>query len=42
MRFFPRGLWGSFADRFDVAVFPVRRRLVQRLPAIHSEGGLHD
>jgi branched-chain amino acid transport system permease protein len=28
MRFFPRGLWGSFAARFELALFPVRRQLV--------------
>jgi branched-chain amino acid transport system permease protein len=27
MVFFPKGLWGSFAARFDVSLFPVRRRL---------------
>lgn len=27
MVFFPRGLWGSLAERFDLHVFPVRRRL---------------
>ena len=26
--FFPRGLWGAFAARFDVSVFPIRRRLI--------------
>ncbi len=25
--FFPRGLWGAFAERFDVSLFPIRRRL---------------
>jgi hypothetical protein len=24
---FPRGLWGYVAERFDVHLFPVRRRL---------------
>jgi branched-chain amino acid transport system permease protein len=28
MRFFPRGLWGTLAARFDLALFPVRRRLL--------------
>ena len=27
MVFFPKGLWGSFAERFDVRLFPVRRHL---------------
>jgi branched-chain amino acid transport system permease protein len=31
MRLFPKGLWGSVADRFDLHLFPIRRRLV--LPA---------
>jgi branched-chain amino acid transport system permease protein len=29
MVLFPKGLWGSFAARFDVSLFPVRRRLTQ-------------
>jgi branched-chain amino acid transport system permease protein len=28
MVFFPKGLWGSLAERFDLHVFPVRRRLM--------------
>jgi branched-chain amino acid transport system permease protein len=28
MLFFPKGLWGTFADRFDIHLFPIRRRLV--------------
>jgi len=28
MRFFPRGLWGSFAARYDLHLFPIRRTLV--------------
>ena len=28
MLFFPRGLWGAFAKRFDVHLFPIRRRLI--------------
>lgn len=28
MLFFPRGLWGSFAERFDIHLFSTRRRLV--------------
>ena len=28
MLFFPRGLWGSFAERFDIHLFPIRRRLI--------------
>jgi branched-chain amino acid transport system permease protein len=32
---FPKGLWGSFADRFDVHFFAVRRRLVS--PAVGPE-----
>jgi branched-chain amino acid transport system permease protein len=27
MVFFPKGLWGSFAERFDISLFPVRRNL---------------
>ena len=27
MRFCPRGLWGLVASRYDVALFPIRRRL---------------
>jgi branched-chain amino acid transport system permease protein len=27
MRFCPRGLWGTLADRYDIALFPIRRRL---------------
>ena len=30
MRFFPRGLWGSLAERYDLSLFPIRRRLVMR------------
>jgi branched-chain amino acid transport system permease protein len=26
----PKGLWGSLADRFDLHLFPVRRRLIPR------------
>lgn len=26
MLFFPRGIWGTFADRFDIHLFPIRRR----------------
>jgi len=28
MVLFPKGLWGSLAERFDLHVFPVRRRLI--------------
>jgi branched-chain amino acid transport system permease protein len=28
MVFFPKGLWGSLAERFDLHVLPVRRRLI--------------
>ena len=28
MLFFPGGLWGAFAQRFDVHLFPIRRRLI--------------
>ena len=28
MLFFPRGLWGALANRFDVHLFPIRRRLI--------------
>jgi branched-chain amino acid transport system permease protein len=27
MLFFPKGLWGTLADRFDFHLFPIRRRL---------------
>jgi branched-chain amino acid transport system permease protein len=30
MLFFPRGLWGSFAETFDIHLFPIRRRLIVR------------
>jgi len=30
MLFFPRGLWGSFAEKFDIHLFPIRRRLIVR------------
>jgi branched-chain amino acid transport system permease protein len=33
MVFFPKGLWGSFAERFDIHVFPVRRRLISTVDA---------
>jgi branched-chain amino acid transport system permease protein len=26
MLFFRKGLWGTFADRYDIHLFPVRRR----------------
>ena len=28
MLFFPRGLWGTLAARYDVHLFPIRRRLI--------------
>jgi branched-chain amino acid transport system permease protein len=28
MLFFPKGLWGSFAEKYDIHLFPIRRRLV--------------
>jgi branched-chain amino acid transport system permease protein len=28
---FPKGLWGSLAERFDLHVFPVRRRLTSTM-----------
>jgi branched-chain amino acid transport system permease protein len=28
MLVFPKGLWGSFADRYDIHLFPIRRRLI--------------
>ncbi|MGO1077958.1 branched-chain amino acid ABC transporter permease [Inquilinus sp. CA228] len=28
MRLFPKGLWGMVAERFDLHLFPIRRRLV--------------
>lgn len=45
MRYFPRGLWGSFANRFDLAVFPVRRRLIfpaAKIARTEKIGGNHD
>jgi branched-chain amino acid transport system permease protein len=30
MLFFPRGLWGTFAERTDIHLFPIRRRFVAR------------
>jgi branched-chain amino acid transport system permease protein len=27
MLFFPKGIWGTFAERFDLHLFPIRRRL---------------
>jgi branched-chain amino acid transport system permease protein len=33
MLFAPRGLWGTLADRFQVSLFPVRRRLIIAPPA---------
>jgi branched-chain amino acid transport system permease protein len=28
MLFFPEGLWGAMANRFDIHLFPIRRRLI--------------
>jgi branched-chain amino acid transport system permease protein len=28
MRLFPKGLWGTVAERFDVHLFPIRRRVL--------------
>jgi branched-chain amino acid transport system permease protein len=28
MLFYPRGLWGTLADRFDIELFPLRRKLL--------------
>ena len=36
MVFFPKGLWGSFAARFDISLFPIRRNLHVR--ASDAEG----
>ena len=30
MLYFPRGLWGSFAESKDIHLFPIRRRLIVR------------
>ena len=30
MLFFPRGVWGALAHRYDIHLFPFRRRLVVR------------
>jgi branched-chain amino acid transport system permease protein len=32
MLFFPKGVWGTFAERFDVRLFPIRRRLEFTVP----------
>jgi len=32
MLFAPKGIWGYFAERYDLALFPVRRRLVLAEP----------
>lgn len=37
MLFFPRGIWGTFAERFDLHLFPVRRRLVFAAAAPDAE-----
>ncbi|MDQ0473906.1 branched-chain amino acid ABC transporter permease [Labrys wisconsinensis] len=46
MRFFPKGLWGSIAHRFDLSLFPIRRHLVPRdgtaTHPLSSQGGDHD
>ena len=34
---FPKGLWGSFADRFDLHLFAVRRRLVLAVAGIEPK-----
>jgi branched-chain amino acid transport system permease protein len=39
---FPKGLWGSFADRFDLNLFAVRRRLVVAAPATEPKDGPPD
>ena len=28
----PRGLWGTLAARYDIALFPIRRHLVSDKP----------
>jgi len=30
MLYFPKGLWGSFAEAYDIHLFPIRRRLIIR------------
>ena len=40
MLFFPRGLWGTAASRYDIALFPIRRRLrIDPLPATQARHG---
>ena len=43
MVFFPKGLWGSLAERFDLHVFPVRRRLIWTMepPATRASAQAH-
>ncbi len=41
MLFAPRGLWGLFADRTGIQLFPVRRRLSGGPTIMKSKGGQH-
>jgi branched-chain amino acid transport system permease protein len=38
MLFFRKGLWGTFADKYDLHLFPVRRRF-ELLAETDSSGG---
>ncbi len=38
MRFCPRGLWGLVASRYDLALFPVRRKLAEDRPTPDGPG----
>jgi len=36
MLFAPKGIWGYLSERYGLAVFPIRRRLVEREKAVGS------
>jgi branched-chain amino acid transport system permease protein len=38
MLFFRKGLWGTLAERYDIHLFPVRRRFVTVEVPKHSGG----
>ena len=41
MLFAPRGLWGLISERFDLHLFPIRRRLVRASPKQRTGGNRH-
>jgi branched-chain amino acid transport system permease protein len=41
MLFAPRGLWGLFAERTGIQLFPVRRRLTGGPVSPSKKGGPH-